>query len=127
MQAIPDDEEMQRYLQPQLEDKKTYKTIETQTSVNSKHPEKETMHFIENEAPDDQRKDQTNQIGITTKILNRLPRFRKQAPVTSKDNEDKKNSECQTEKFPVENGEQMINEEITECPRDVSSHTLNTA
>ena len=93
MRAIPDDEEMQRHLQLQIKNETTYKTIETQTSRNSKQHENGTEHFILNETHVDQKKDHRNENGLMSTALNQFRRFRKRTPSTSEENDDKKNME----------------------------------
>jgi hypothetical protein len=126
MQAIPDDEEMQRHLQLEIKNETTYKTIETQTSVISKQLEKGTDNFILDETHVDQKKDQRNENGIMSNALNQLRRFRNRTPTKSEDSEGKKNMECQTETLPGENNDKVINEEITEYKIDVPYHNSNS-
>ena len=129
MQAIPDDEEMQRHLQLEIKNETTYKTIETQTSVNSTQPGKGTEHLTLNETHVDQKKDQRNENGMMANALNQSRRFRKRTPSKSEDSDDKKNknnTECQTESFPEENHDKIISEEVTEYKSEVPAHNSNS-
>ena len=95
MQAIPDDEEMQRHLSPakSLNDETKSKTIETQTSHISTH-QVENEQFVSNGVNTNQR----SANGIKQNILNQFQRLKRKSPRSSEERElDKKNMECQTD------------------------------
>ena len=95
MQAIPDDEEMQRHLSParSLNDETKSKTIETQTSHISTH-QVENEHFVSNAVKTNQR----NVNGIKQNFLNQFQRLKRKSPRSSEERElDRKNMESQTD------------------------------
>ena len=98
MQAIPDDEEMQNYLQVPNAMEITTKTIETQTSVQIENDLQDLgdRHLTANAVPSDPRR----MNGIKTSLLNQLRKFKRQTSSRSDTGEDRKNITVQTDSWP---------------------------
>ena len=98
MQAIPDDEEMQNYLQVPNAMEITTKTIETQTSVQIENDPQELgdRQLTANDVPSDPRR----MNGIKTSLLNQLRKFKRQTSSRSDTGEDRKNITVQTDSWP---------------------------